>query len=85
MAFCMEVGRRVTVLFQSAYPTSELAADSEAVAKLVAEVALKQVVDVSFRRLFIKNYIACLYRAKGGQKITQQLVEQGFNDQGVED
>ena len=85
MAFCMEVGRRVTVLFQSAYPTSELAADSEVVAKLVAEVALKQVVDVSFRRLFIKNYIACLYRAKGGQKITQQLVEQGFNDQGVED
>jgi hypothetical protein len=85
LAFCLEVGRRIATLFQLAYPSSVSIKSSEAIANLVAEVALEQVVDVSFRRLFIKNFIACLYRARNGQEMTIRLVEQVFNDQGLED
>jgi hypothetical protein len=78
--FCGEVGKRVLTLFQIANPTPGLEEKAKGLAKLVAEVALDQVIDVSFLRLFIKGFIACLYFTRDGRVLSRSDVVKIFSD-----
>ena len=79
-AFCLQVGQRVAQLFGMAYPNSQLDASIVPLANLVAEESINQTADESYRRIFIKHFIACLYRIKGGEEVSRSLVQQTFAD-----
>jgi hypothetical protein len=76
IAFCVEVGRRLASIFECGYPTGRSEAEPDNLARDVARAVVQQVIDVSFRRLFIQSYVAALFLARGGRQLSRSDIDQ---------
>ncbi|TNF32500.1 MAG: hypothetical protein EP329_09870 [Deltaproteobacteria bacterium] len=63
--FCVALGERLLALFNAAGLSPKLSdGDGARIAERVARAVLRETVDVSFRRMFVKTFIKALYHAR---------------------
>jgi hypothetical protein len=68
IAFCSQIGQRLTVLYNIAYPESLVPDDAASqTCQEVARTVVAEVADVSFLRSFIQTYLRALYERGQGR------------------